>query len=114
MKLYRRLCTLAFLILEAILYKLILTSSGDLLVNSCFSSIVLCFVYALAMLGKPLLIAALAGTVAADYFLVTYVPSWQLPGMACFLVVQALYALFLHRQVSSSIWLVIRLSLTLC
>ena len=112
MKLYKRLCTLAFLILEGILYYIILTSKGALLANSCFSAIVLCFVYALAMQGQPLLIAALAGTVAADYFLVTFTPSWQLPGMACFLVVQAIHAVFLHRQGFNKAWLAVRLGLT--
>ncbi len=111
MELYKRLCTLAFLILEGILYYIILTSKGALLANSCFSAIVLCFVYSLIMLGKPLLIAALAGTVAADFFLVTFTPSWQLPGMACFLVVQLLYALFLHRQNFQKPWLGARLGL---
>lgn len=109
MKLYKRLCTLVFLILEIILYYVILTSGGDMLIMSCYSSIILCFIYALAMLADPLLIAALAGTVAADYFLVTFVPSRQLPGMACFLVVQAIYAIFLHRQGFQKIWLAIRL-----
>lgn len=111
MKLYKRLCTLAFLILEAILYYVILTSGGEMLINSCFSAIVLCFVYALAMLGKPLLIAALACTVGADYFLVTFVPSRQLPGMVFFLVAQGLYAFFLHRQGFKGIWLTARLVL---
>ena len=112
MKLYKRLCTLAFLILEGILYCLILTSSGDMLVNCCFTSVILTFVYAVAMQGRPLLIAALACTVGADYFLVTFVPSRQLPGMAFFLVAQGLYAFFLHRQGFSRIWLMIRLIAT--
>ena len=77
MKLYKRICTIVFLILEGILYYYILTSGGDMLVNSSFSSIVLCFVYALIMLGKPLLVTGLAFTVGADYFFVTYNPSWQ-------------------------------------
>ncbi len=81
MKLYKRICTIVFLILAGILYYYILTSGGDMLVNSCFSSIVLCFVYALAMLGNPLLIAASACTVGADYFLVTFIPPLRLPGM---------------------------------
>lgn len=111
MKLYKRICTIVFLILEGILYYYILTSGGDMLVNSSFSSIVLCFVYALIMLGKPLLVTGLAFTVGADYFLVTYTPSWQLPGMACFLVVQFLYALFLHRQGFKWGYLAVRLCL---
>ena len=98
MKIYKRLCTIAFLVLAAILFYTILTSSGDMLINSCYSSIVLCFVYALLMAGNPILLAALACTVGADYYLITFVPSRQLPGMAFFLVAQGLYALFLHRQ----------------
>ena len=111
MKLYKTICTFIFLILESILYYLILTSGGDTLIISCFSSIVLCFIYALMMPGKPLMVAALAFTVGADYFLVTYTPSWQLPGMVCFLVVQLLYALFLHRQNFQKPWLAARLGL---
>lgn len=112
MKLYKSICTLVFLILEGILYYIILTSGGELLINSCFGSIILCFIYALAMQGKPLFIAALACTVGADYFLVTFVPSRQLPGMAFFLVAQGLYAVFLHRQGFKKIWLFVRLGLT--
>jgi len=111
MKLYKRLCTLTFLLLEGILYYVILTSGGDLLRYSCFTSIVLCFVYALALGGIPLFLLGFIGTVGADYFLVICDPIRQLPGMVCFLTVQTLYAVFLHRQGFHRIWLAVRLGI---
>lgn len=109
MTIYKRLCTFAFLIAESILYYLILTAPADHLVVRCYSAIILCLVYALAIQGKPLLIAAIAGTVVADYYLVTFIPPRQLPGMAVFLVVQLLYAIYLHRQGYKRVWVAIRL-----
>ena len=71
---------MVFLIAEAFLYGIILTSGGDLLVYSCFSSIVICFVHALIHVkqGDKLLIAGLACTVMADLCLVVWSPVQRL------------------------------------
>ena len=102
---------LAFLSAELVLYILILTSGGNLLVWSSFGAIVLCFVYGLLCRGVPLLVAGLGCTVAADFFLVVCSPIQQLYGMICFAAVQALYAIFLGRQGFGRAWLAARLAL---
>jgi hypothetical protein len=106
--------SVAFLIVEAFLYGIILTSGGDLLVYSCFSSIVICFVHALIHVkqGDKLLIAGLACTVMADLCLVVWSPVQRLWGMVFFLAAQSLYAIRLHRQIRSNVLLIIRISLT--
>lgn len=106
--------TVAFLIVEAFLYGIILTSGGDLLVYSCFLSIVLCFVHALIHIkrGDKLLAAGLACTVMADLCLVVCSPAQRLWGMVFFLAAQSLYAIRLHRQIKSKALLIIRISLT--
>ena len=106
--------SVAFLIVEAFLYGIILTSGGDLLVYSCFSSIVICFVHALIHVkqGDKLLIAGLACTVMADLCLVVWSPVQRLWGMVFFLAAQSLYAIRLHRQIRSNALLIIRISLT--
>ena len=106
--------SVAFLIVEAFLYGIILTSGGDLLVYSCFSSIVICFVHALIHVkqGDRLLIAGLACTVMADLCLVVWSPIQRLWGMVFFLAAQSLYAIRLHRQIRSNALLIIRISLT--
>ena len=109
MKTLKRLYTPAFLLLQGFLYYLILTTGGDTLVWSSFGAIVLCFLYALIGGGKPLLIAGLACTVGADYFLVVCGAQDKLAGMVCFLAVQSLYAIYLHRQDFSKNWLWVRL-----
>ncbi len=109
MKNHKMIFTWAFLFAEGILYYLILTTQGSTLVASNFCSILLCFLFVLAMGGTPLLILGMAGTVAADYFLVICNPMEQLWGMVCFLIVQALYAIFLHRQGYGRGWLAARL-----
>ena len=106
--------SVAFLIVEAFLYGIILTSGGDLLVYSCFSSIVICFVHALIHVkqGDKLLIAGLGCTVMADLCLVVLSPVQRLWGMVFFLAAQSLYAIRLHRQIRSNVLLIIRISLT--
>lgn len=106
--------SVAFLIVEAFLYGIILTSGGDLLVYSCFSSIVICFVHALIHVkqGDKLLIVGLACTVMADLCLVVWSPVQRLWGMVFFLAAQSLYAIRLHRQIRSNALLIIRISLT--
>lgn len=89
------LFTLIFLFVEGILYGLILTTGGSLLVWSSYLSIVLCFLYSLGS-GKGFLIGGLACTVMADYFLVVCSPIKQLWGMYFFLAAQTLYAIKLH------------------
>ena len=111
MKNYKQLLTPVFLLAQGILYYLILTTGGEALVWSSFGAIALCFFYVLAGRGKPLLVAGLAGTVAADYFLVLCGAQNKLAGMVCFLIVQTLYAIFLHREGFGRPWLVVRLSL---
>lgn len=112
MKNYKQLLTPIFLLAQGILYYLILTAGGDTLVWSSFGAIVLCFLFALASRGTPLLVAGLAATVAADYFLVVCGAQDKLAGMICFLVVQILYAIFLHKKGFGRLWLALRLGLT--
>lgn len=106
--------TLCFLLLELVLYILILTAGGDLLVISSYGAIVICFLYALANLdrGNRLLAAGLACTVAADFFLVVCSPIQQLWGMVFFLAAQTLYAVMLHRQHKSKPLLFLRILLS--
>lgn len=111
MKNYRQLYTPTFLLIQGILYYLILTTGGETLIWSSFGAILLCFLYALARRGTPLLVAGLAATVAADYFLVLCGAQNKLAGMVCFLVVQTLYAIFLHRKGFGRAWLALRLGL---
>lgn len=106
--------TTAFLMIEAFLYGIILTSGGDRLVWSCYLSIVICFLHALIHIrrGNKLLTAGLACTVMADLFLVVWSPTQQLWGMVFFLAAQSLYAIHLHRQLKYRALLIIRISLT--
>ena len=97
MKDKKQFFTLGFLLAELVLYILILTTGGDVLVWSSFGAIVLCFAYGLLCHGVSLLVAGLGCTVAADFFLVVCSPIQQLYGMICFLAVQTLYAVFLLR-----------------
>lgn len=102
-----------FLTIELILYLLILTTGGELLVWSSFLSIVLCFLHALRHASKAnaLIVMGLGCTVLADLFLVVWDPIQRLWGMISFLCAQSLYALFLHRQKSSRPLLILRLAL---
>ena len=114
MKTKNKLLVLGFLTAQAVLYWLILTTGGETLRWSSFGAIVLCFVYALAHRGVPLLVAGLGCTVAADFFLVVCNPMQQLYGMICFLAVQTLYAIFLGRQGFGRAWLIARMALMAC
>ena len=89
----------AFLAAQAVLYALILTAGGDLLVCSSFGAIVLCLVYVLCGLrqGDGFSVCALALTVAADFCLVICSPQQRLWGMVFFLAVQLCYAASLGR-----------------
>lgn len=111
MKNKKQLFTTVFLVAEAVLYGLILTAGGDVLVVSSFGAIVLCFVFALLGRGTPHIVTGLACTVGADFFLVVCDPIQQLYGMICFLAVQTLYAIFLHKQGFGRQWLVARVAL---
>ena len=104
-----------FLSVEALLYALILTTGGRILVAASFLSIVLCFLYALLHVKTahcPMVIA-LGFTVVADYFLVVCQPMRQLPAMIAFLIAQLLYAYHLHRKNPSRPVLITRIALTL-
>ena len=105
--------TLCFLLAELVLYILILTTGGNLLVISSYSAIVVCFLYALVNLDQynRLLAAGLACTVAADFFLVVCSPIQQLWGMVFFLAAQTFYAVKLHRQHKSAALLLARILL---
>ena len=99
-KKFDRILTALFLAAEGVLYYFILTAGGQTLVITSYASIVLCFLYALAHIGKknwPMQ-AGLLCTVGADFFLVVCSPLRQLPGMVCFLGAQSMYALWLHRN----------------
>ncbi|MBE6620348.1 MAG: hypothetical protein E7625_03170 [Ruminococcaceae bacterium] len=109
------LALFAFLAVELVLYALILTTGGNLLVAVSYISIVLCFLYALFHLKNAhrLMVAALGFTVVSDYFLVVCQPPRQLPAMIFFLIVQLLYALHLQRKPRRRPILVLRIALTL-
>lgn len=110
-----RLLTGFFLLGEMILYVLILTTGGKLLVYSSFFAIVLCFLYALSGIktGHPLLIIGLLFTVLADFCLVVCVPIEQLWGMVFFLVTQTCYALFLNQALPNRNFQLLRMALVL-
>ena len=108
----RRIFTGIFLALEAVLYALILTTGGKLLVASSFLSIVLCFGFALVSWGDKFIISGLACTVVADLFLVVWQPQQQLWGMVCFFCAQSLYAVKLQRMKHSKVLGIVRIALT--
>ena len=110
-----RLALFAFLAIELVLYALILTTGGNVLVAVSYISIVLCFLYALFHFkaAHRLMLAALGFTLVSDYFLVVCQPPEQLLAMISFLIVQLLYALHLHRKTQSRPILVLRIVLTL-
>lgn len=104
------LFTTVFLAIELVLYVLILTTGGDLLVTSSYVSIVLCFIFGLCHLKKStvLMVIGLACTVAADFFLVVCSPIEQLWGMVFFLMAQSLYAAKLQRSSRNKTLLLVR------
>lgn len=97
----------AFLGAEAVLYVLILTAGGALLMWSSFLSIVLCGLFAFLSGRNPWVRAGLICTVAADFFLVLL--GEKLPGMVFFLAAQTFYAYMLHREKPSGIFLWLRI-----
>ena len=105
--------SLFFCAMELILYSLILTSHGKVLIWSEFSAIVLCFLFALTMLQKKtvLLVCGLFFTVCADFCLVLCDPIRQLGGMVAFLLVQILYAVKLQHVKRRKGFLIARLLL---
>lgn len=108
----QRIFTGIFLALEAVLYYLILTAGGKVLVASCFLSILLCACFALVNWGDKCIIAGLACTVMADLFLVVWQPQQQLWGMVWFLCAQSLYAVKLQRMKHSKALGIVRIALT--
>ena len=104
---------ICFLIAESILYYFILTAGGQTLVITSYTSIVLCFLFALqGIKTRPLMVAGLLCTVGADFCLVICSPIEQLWGMVFFLGAQTLYAIQLHKQQKNNIILLIRIILT--
>ena len=101
--------------MEAILYGLILTSGGKLLIWSEFISIVLCFLFALSMVRREtmLLTCGLAFTVCADFCLVLCDPIQQLGGMIFFSCTQICYWLKLQHIQCRKSWMIARIVLIL-
>lgn len=108
----KKYLTIPFLILETILYILILTTGGQLLVLSSFISILLCFLYSLFAGNNDLMKAGLFFTVCADFCLVVCTPIQQLWGMVFFTFTQSFYAAMLQRSSPNRMILTIRLGLT--
>lgn len=104
--------TTSFIIVEALLYALILTTGGKLLVWSEFVSIILCFLFALLSFKDPMMIGGLAFTMCADFCLVMSQPIQQLWGMGFFMIAQNFYAVLLHSQRLPKSLLTLRLILT--
>ena len=79
-----------------------------------YSSIVLCFLYALLNIktGSLLMLGGLACTLGADYFLVVCSPQQQLWGMVFFLGAQTLYAVHLYLTGRNKPLLFTRIALT--
>lgn len=105
--------TLTFLLIELLLYYLILTTSGTLLVYSSFFSIVLCLLHVLVNVKTcdKFILAGLSCTVIADFFLVVCSPIQQLWGMIFFLIAQSLYAAKLHLTSKNNLLLYARVIL---
>lgn len=107
--------TILFLTAELILYTLILTAGGKVLVWSSYLSIVLCFLFAVTGVNKrnALLVCGLLFTVFADFCLVVCQPIQQLWGMVFFLLTQTFYAWYLHRGQVNRLTLTIRIILAI-
>ncbi len=106
--------TVLFLIVELILYSLILTTGGNMLVWSSYISIIICFLFAATGVarGNMLNIIGLFFTVLADFCLVVCNPIERLWGMVFFLIAQTCYATMLHRQNLHKVLLPIRIALS--
>lgn len=98
-----------FLVAEAVLYYLLLTTDGTMQVVSMFLAVVLCFLFAglNTRRSNALRTVALGFTVCADWCLVVCSPIRQLAGMLFFLCTQTLYAVYLFSKGKhkSFIWL---------
>lgn len=112
---FRSQITCIFLAAELILYYLILTTGGSILIASSYSAILLCFIFALLHWkdGNRFVIAGLFCTAMADLFLVVCDPLQRLPGMLCFLCAQTLYAITLHLSFRSKKLVIARIVTTL-
>lgn len=106
-----RIKTGCFLGVEAALYlgflalDLLRPGSGWALLLK-YGAVALCFLAALDRAGTEdgrMVCAALAFTLAADWFLLI-LDSFYLAGVACFCVVQAIYLLRLHRWGAGLLW----------
>lgn len=109
----RDILTVCFLVIECILYYFVLTSGGNTFTITAYSGIILCFLFALICSGKSnlLMVAGLACTVGADFFLVVCSPIQQLWGMVFFSATQTFYAVKLHLSHKNRAILLIRLLL---
>lgn len=116
MKLFRNkldaILTISFLCISCILYYFILTAGGTLLTATSYAAIVLCFLYAVFCRENRFIIAGLACTLGADFFLVVCTPIQQLWGMVFFLGAQTCYATMLHTARPNKAFLFIRIGLT--
>ncbi len=111
----KKIIMTVFLLIEIVLYILILTTGGRFLAFCCYTSIVICFIYALTNFSRrnALVIAALACTLGADFCLVVMSSQEKLFGMIFFLAVQLIYAVKLNRETRSNKLLFVRVILTL-
>lgn len=107
----QRLPLTLFISAETILYGLIMTSHGKVLIYSQFTSIVLCFLFATLHLSRKnyLMVLGAILTVGADFCLVICDPIQQLGGMVFFLFAQSCYATHLYRAYGSRSLLALRL-----
>lgn len=105
--------TAVFLVLEAVLYWLILTTGGQTLIACQYLSIILCFIFAALTCRKDalLLLAGLAFTLGADYCLVVAKPIQQLYGMLFFMGTQTMYAIYLQLKNRNKVLLIARIAL---
>lgn len=102
-----------FLALETALYCGLL-SGGARFALYAYSAIVLCFVFGLLQgkLANMWMLAGMACTVGADFFLVVCSPADQLWGMVLFMAAQSMYAVALHKRRFCKPIFILRLSLT--
>lgn len=109
----RTVFTILFLVAQAILYWLIMTSGGLLLIHSQYIAIILCFMFAAMTCTKStaLILMGLAFTLGADYCLVVAKPIEQLWGMVFFMGTQTMYAIYLQIRGRNKVLLVIRIAL---
>lgn len=105
---------ICFVFIQLVLYVLILTQKGKLLVASEFTAIVLCALFTLLVKGKTkgVLPLAMGFTVLADFCLVICSPIRRTAGMLFFMCVQGVYAFILHRQNKNAVLRFCRLGLS--